>query len=142
MTRRTGLTALAIALTAGALLALGALAMSGAVLYYVTPSELAAAPGTDAVRLYGVVDPGSVERTDEELRFSLTDGATTVPVETRALPTALFGDGVGVVLTGRLAGNAFVADDVLVKHSEVYEPVAPGQTIPPGVLRELTEAAP
>lgn len=131
-------------LVTGAFVALVVLALTSAVVYYVTPTELA----TNAdrpVRLYGVVVPGSLvlDRTGGSLDFQVTDGTTMVAVSTRAVPTALFRDGVGVVLPGRLSGpGRFVADELLVKHSEVYDPLLPGETVPPGVLDEIRAQAP
>jgi len=77
------------------------------------------------------------------LSFRITDGATTIAVHSRSLPTGLFRDGIGVVLAGRLAGpGTFAADEILVKHSEVYEPLRPGQTVPPGLLDVIRGDAP
>ena len=131
-----GLVALAVAALVGA-------ALTSALVYYVTPTELRA-HADGAVRLYGIVVPGSVElgSAGDDLRFRVTDGQTTVAVTTRAVPTALFREGVPVVLPGRAAGlGSFIADDVLVKHSEVYDPLMPGQTIPPGLLDEIRAAS-
>ena len=129
-----------LALVGVAFVALVAIAMSSAVVYYVTPTELASRADERAVRLYGVVVPGSVALREEtgELDFEVTDGMTTVAVSTDAVPTALFRDGMGVVLPGRPTGpGRFAADELLVKHSEVYDPLLPGQTIPPGLLDEI-----
>lgn len=132
-------------LVVGAFVALVALALTSAVVYYVTPTELKAHSADRPVRLYGVVVPGSLvlDRTGGSLDFQVTDGTTMVAVSTRAVPTALFRDGVGVVLPGRLSGpGRFVADELLVKHSEVYDPLLPGETVPPGVLDEIRAQAP
>ena len=105
-----------------------------------TPTELAARPVDGPVRLYGIVVPGSVsyDRADGVLSFRLSDGQTTVAVTSRSLPTALFRDGIGVVLVGRSTGpGTFSADEILIKHSEVYEPLKPGETIPPGILEQI-----
>ena len=138
-------TVLGLGMVLAALVAVVALGAPGAIVYYVTPTELAADPTDRPIRLYGVVEPGSVrweERTGE-LRFTVTDGATAVAVRTSAIPTALFRDGVAVVLAGRReSATSFLADELLVKHSEVYAPLAPGQTIPPGLLESVVEASP
>jgi cytochrome c-type biogenesis protein CcmE len=48
-----------------------------------------------------------------------------------------------VVLAGRATGPAaFEADEVLVKHSEVYQPLKPGETPPPGLLDTLRQTSP
>jgi len=128
-----------------AIVAVVTLGLPGAVVYYVTPTELAADASQESVRLYGVVEAGSVrwEDASQELRFIVTDGITTVAVRTQAVPTALFREGVAVILAGRReSATSFIADELLVKHAEVYAPLAPGQTIPPGLLDSLVEATP
>ncbi len=145
MKRPRAATVVGLALVVGAFAALVGISLSSALVYYVTPSELTADARTGQVRLYGVVEPGSVrwDADSSALSFRVSDGTTTMAVESRSLPTGLFGDGIGVVLAGRVASSgAFLADEVLVKHSEVYEPLRPGETLPPGLLdmiREQTE---
>ena len=131
-----------LVLVIGAFVALVWMSLANAVVYYVTPTELAASASTDPVRLYGLVEPGSVrwEGGSSSLSFRVTDGTTTMTVESRALPTGLFQDGIGVVLAGRpMAEGVFVADEILVKHSEVYEPLQPGQTPPADLLESLRD---
>lgn len=138
-------TMLGLGMVLAALVAVVALGAPGAIVYYVTPTELAADPTDRPVRLYGVVESGSVrwEEGAGELRFTVTDGQTAVAVRTSAIPTALFRDGVAVVLAGRReSATSFLADELLVKHSEVYAPLAPGQTIPPGLLETVFEPSP
>lgn len=138
-------TVVGLVLVAGAFVALVGISLTNAVVYYVTPTELTASPPTGSVRLYGVVASGSVrwDAGASTLSFRVTDGATGVDVTSRSLPTGLFRDGIGVVLAGRLtAPGRFAADEVLVKHSEVYEPVEPGATLPPGLLETIGEQTP
>lgn len=145
MRRPRTATLVGLALVASAFVALVGISLAGAIAYYVTPTELAAAPPSGSVRLYGIVEPGSVrwDAPSSTLSFRITDGTTTVTVTSRSLPTGLFRDGVGVVLAGRLmAPGAFGADEILVKHSEVYAPLKPGETPPPGLLDSLREAQP
>lgn len=142
MRRPRPITVIGLALVAGALIALLWVALSSAVVYSVTPSELAAHPPDQSVRLYGIVVPGSV-RWDAEsgmLSFALTDGTTSVAVTSTSLPTDLFRDGAAVVVGGhRGTPGRFIADEVLVKHSEVYGPLSAGQTVPPGVLQQIEQ---
>ena len=143
MRRPRAASVVGLALVTGAFVALIVVSLTSAVTYYVTPTELVSASGGGSVRLYGVVEPGSVgwEADTSTLSFQVTDGATTLAVSTRSLPTGLFRDGIGVVLAGRLVEpGRFDADEILVKHSEVYAPLAPGQTLPPGLLDTVREA--
>ena len=145
MRRPRTATLVGLALVVGAFLALVAISLTSAIVYYVTPTELAAHPPSGNVRLYGIVEPGSVrwDTATSTLSFTITDGTASVGVTSRSLPTNLFRDGIGVVLAGRLTGpGAFAADEILVKHSAVYEPLKPGETPPPGLLDTIREEAP
>ena len=142
--RQRPITVLGLALVAGSLVALVWVALTSAVVYYVTPSELAAHRTDQSIRLYGIVVSGSVhwDAATDTLSFALTDGRTSVAVSSTSLPTDLFRDGTAVVVAGH-AGTPgqFVADEILVKHSEVYGPLAPGQTMPPGALEQVEQGS-
>lgn len=140
-----GATVVGLLLVVAAFVAMIVISLSSSLVYYVTPSELAADARTGSVRLYGVVEPGSVrwDAASSTVSFTVTDGSSTMEVESRSLPTGLFREGIGVVLAGRASDSGvFLADEVLVKHSEVYAPLQPGQTLPPGLLDTLREATP
>ena len=145
MNRPRAATVIGLALVLGAFGALVAISLSSALVYYVTPSELGADARAGPVRLYGVVEPGSVhwDADSSTMTFRVSDGTTTMAVESLSLPTGLFRDGIGVVLAGRVTSpGAFLADEVLVKHSDVYEPLRPGETLPPGLLETIREETP
>lgn len=110
-------------LCAAALLTLGAFRDN--VVYFYAPSELAEkAPAAEQhIRLGGLVDPGSVARDGDTLRFTLTDGQASVSVSYRGMPPALFREGQGAVVEGALnADGQFRATRVLTKHDENYMP--------------------
>ena len=135
-------TLVALILVAGAFVGLVAMSLTSALVYYVTPTELASDPRSGTVRLYGlVVDrSGAWNESSRTLAFRSTDGTTTIDVTSTAIPTSLFRDGVAVVLVGRATdASHFVADELLVKHSEVYEPLRSGETIPPNILEQIEE---
>lgn len=130
-------TLLGFGLVLVAFIALVAISLQSALVYDLTPTEVAGRPLGERVRLYGIVVAGSVQfdETNATLSFAVTDGRSTTAVSTQSIPTALFRDGVAVILAGRLIRSGqFVADELVVKHSEVYAPLAPGETVPPGVL--------
>jgi cytochrome c-type biogenesis protein CcmE len=115
------------------LLALAYLIYSGvtqSAVYFVTPSELAAAPvAGKAYRLGGLVAPGSLtwEPKMLDLRFTLTDGKTTVPVRHKGTAPDLFGEGRGAVVEGSWAPEGyFKATLIMAKHSEDYQAPADG----------------
>ncbi len=95
--------------------------------YFYTPSTLAkaqVAPGK-AVRLGGMVKPGSMARAADGLtvRFVVQDREAEMPVSYKGITPDLFVEGSGVVADGRLGGGGvFVADSLLAKHDENYVP--------------------
>jgi cytochrome c-type biogenesis protein CcmE len=137
MTRPRPVTLIGLALVAVAFVALAAMTLQSALVYDLSPTELGARPLGERARLYGIVvdDTARYDQATRTLHFSVTDGRTTTTVSTKSIPTALFRDGTAVVLAGRLTEPGhFTADELIIKHSEVYAPLAPGQTMPPGIL--------
>ncbi len=127
MTRRQrrltliGIAAIILSLAAG--LALSALRDS--IVFFVTPSELAAKPIEPGMRfrLGGLVEEGSVVKDGVSVRFRVTDGNAQLPVTYRGLLPDLFREQQGVVAEGKLdPSGVFVADTVLAKHDERYMP--------------------
>jgi cytochrome c-type biogenesis protein CcmE len=124
MTRRTRFVAGGAVIVA----ALGYLIYAGltqSVVYFVTPSELLAAPVTGkAYRLGGMVQAGSVrwEPRSLDLSFVLSDGKTTIPVRHKGSPPDLFAEGRGAVVEGTWTGDGhFRASIIMAKHSEEYK---------------------
>jgi cytochrome c-type biogenesis protein CcmE len=115
---------LALLIGGGAAAGLTVAALRDNVLYFYSPSDLAAhrAPETSAFRVGGLVVKGSVRKHNGVIAFVVTDGNADVAVSYRGLPPALFAEGQGVVATGRMTGGAFVADQLLARHDEKYTP--------------------
>jgi len=132
--------AILIAAGAFAFLALGGLGKS--LVYYWSPSELRRHGGRAegaTIRLGGLVAPGSIETGADGLglRFKMTDGTETVLVSTRAVPPAMFREGIGVVVEGALqADGTFATDRLMIKHDNSYQ--APGKNDTRSV-KELAE---
>jgi cytochrome c-type biogenesis protein CcmE len=93
--------------------------------YFVTPSELRAAPvNGKAYRLGGLVERGTLRWNPGtlDLTFSVSDGKASVPVRHKGAPPDLFGEGRGAVVEGRwTADGYFKATQILAKHSEEYK---------------------
>ncbi|TAL08343.1 MAG: cytochrome c maturation protein CcmE [Chloroflexota bacterium] len=145
MNRPRTATFVGLGLIVMAFVGLIAISLTNALVYYVTPTELQTRSITSSVRLYGIVEPGSVrwDSPSATLTFRITDGTTEMLVESQSLPTGLFRDGIGVILDGRsTAPGTFLADEVLVKHSAVYQPLRSGETVPPGLLDTLRAGTP
>ena len=116
--------ALAVAAGTLALLAFGGLGEN--LVYYWSPSELMADPDKArgaTIRLGGLVSEGSIRRGADGLTldFEVTDGDSVVPVHAEAVPPAMFREGIGVVLEGRLLDNGtFETKRLMVKHDNEY----------------------
>jgi cytochrome c-type biogenesis protein CcmE len=103
------------------------------IVYFLTPGELLA-KGEQAynapVRLGGQVVPGTVQwnADDLDLSFQLQDegGAHIVAVRSKGAPPAMFREGQGVVVEGRLAradgAPVFQSTNLMVRHSNEYQP--------------------
>lgn len=107
--------------------------LSNNLVYYITPGELlakgAAADG-QSFRLGGQVRPGSVrwDPKTQLLRFVLQDPKASVRVTSHGLPPELFRPGIGVVVEGTFARDAFLATNLMIKHGSTYRAPKPGQT--------------
>ena len=132
------------------LAALGYLVYAGvsqSVVYFVTPSELQAAPVSGkAYRLGGMVTPGSVAWDAASLRLSfvLSDGRSSVRVRHTGTAPDLFGEGRGAVVEGVWSADGYFKSSlIMAKHSEEY--AAPHDGGEPGykeLIRTLRGDAP
>ena len=102
----------------------GLKAFSDNLLYFFTPTDIIEnkAPIGKSFRLGGLVVTGSVIRKDMNVIFSLTDNNKTIKVSYEGILPDLFREGQGIVATGSLDGNLFIATTVLAKHDENYMP--------------------
>jgi cytochrome c-type biogenesis protein CcmE len=114
-------------LVIGVAVALVLQAMNSNMVFFFTPSEVAAqkAPLDRTFRIGGLVTAGSVKRQPDGLtvHFDVTDIAKTVPVTYTGILPDLFKEGKGVVAQGKLGQDGlFRAAEVLAKHDENYMP--------------------
>lgn len=101
-------------------------ALSSSLVYFMLPGEYQqqeASYVNRRVRLGGIVAPGSMRMDEENVRlnFVLADSRMGYPVVHAGSPPALFTEGVGVVVEGTFEDGVFYSDNLLVRHSEVYE---------------------
>ncbi|WP_218690164.1 cytochrome c maturation protein CcmE [Psychrobacter sp. BF1] len=104
--------------------------------YYFDPTAIAQgdAPQDKRIRAGGMVVAGSVQRAADNplnVEFAITDFKSTVPVTYQGILPDLFAENSGVVATGKMQGDTFVAGEVLAKHDENY--------MPPEVAKSLKE---
>ncbi|WP_208351946.1 cytochrome c maturation protein CcmE [Pseudaestuariivita rosea] len=116
------------------LLTTGALIVSFLLIWYASqdafqffraPSEVIAAPPpeNEVFRIGGLVEEGTLIRDQgETITFMVTDGGGSVPVAYTGVLPDLFGEGEGMVGTGRLINGTFQATEILARHDETYMP--------------------
>jgi cytochrome c-type biogenesis protein CcmE len=111
--------------------------------YFHTPGELLAL-GSDAYekpfRLGGQVVPGTVRwnADDLDLRFTLQDEDGVIEVQSRKAPPAMFREGQGVIVEGRLnRAGVFESSNLMVKHSNEYRPPEDHEQLPADKYRDL-----
>ncbi len=98
-------------------------AFQDAIAFFVTPTELAAAPRgpEERLRIGGMVVEGSLQKGAVNT-FRLTDFETEIEVRFEGVLPDLIKDGQGAVADGRVVDGVFVASEVLAKHDEKYMP--------------------
>ena len=100
-------------------------AMRDGINFFRTPSQVTQnpPPPTETFRIGGLVVEGSLQRGQSEtVTFRVTDTATEVPVSYTGVLPDLFGEGQGMVGTGRMVDGVFQATEILAKHDETYMP--------------------
>jgi cytochrome c-type biogenesis protein CcmE len=100
-------------------------AMRDGINFFRPPSEVAENPPTpdEVFRIGGLVEEGSLIRdAGETIRFLVTDGGASIPVTYTGILPDLFGEGQGMVGTGRLVDGVFQASEILARHDEEYMP--------------------
>ena len=110
-------------------------ALNEELVFFLSPSQIADKQPNEGqqIRLGGLVEAGSVEKSGETVAFSVTDLNKAVKVTYRGLLPDLFREGQGVVVEGAFDGSGqFVASEVLAKHDETY--------MPPEVAKALKES--
>ncbi len=116
------------------LLAFAALAVSTALIGYAmkdginffrSPTQVVEEPprAGEVFRIGGLVEEGSIQRGQgETVSFRVTDTNKTIPVTFTGILPDLFSEGQGMVGTGSMQGETFVATEILAKHDETYMP--------------------
>lgn len=113
------------ALVAAGLIAASALRQEASYFYTPTTLKKNQIAAGKAIRLGGMVQPGSIKRGVDgvSVHFVVQDRDNSLPVSYRGITPDLFVEGSGVVADGRLdSKGSFVADSLLAKHDERYVP--------------------
>lgn len=100
-------------------------AMRDGINFFRSPSQIVSDPPRpgEVFRIGGLVEKGSLVRGQgETVSFSVTDTNKTIPVRFTGVLPDLFAEGAGMVGTGSMEGDTFVAIEILAKHDENYMP--------------------
>jgi cytochrome c-type biogenesis protein CcmE len=130
------ITVVAILAGVGVATAFALQAFQSNLLYYYSPTQIAAGevPDASAIRVGGLVREGSVARApgSMEVRFTLTDYGNDVVVSYSGVLPDLFREGQGIIARGNLGTDGvFVAQEVLAKHDENYMPPEVADSLKP-----------
>lgn len=94
--------------------------------FFRPPAEVAEnpPPPEEVFRIGGMVEEGTLVRGQgETITFYVTDFAASIPVRYTGVLPDLFGEGEGMVGTGRMVNGTFEATEILARHDETYMPV-------------------
>ncbi|MCL7463738.1 cytochrome c maturation protein CcmE [Phaeovulum sp. NW3] len=100
-------------------------AMRDGINFFRSPIQVVEEPPAEGevFRLGGLVEDGSLKRGESEvITFNVTDGAAVIPVRFAGVLPDLFSENQGMIGTGRMEGEVFVASEILAKHDETYMP--------------------
>ena len=96
------------------------------VLYFYSPSEIKNSDEINLkkkIRIGGIVKKGSIQSSERDIKFIVTDTKNEIIVSYSGTVPALFAEGKGVVAEGNLKDKKFfVAKRILAKHDENYMP--------------------
>ncbi len=100
-------------------------ALRGGINFFRSPSQVLSDPPHlgEVFRIGGLVEKGSLKRGQgETITFRVTDTNKTIAVSYTGVLPDLFSEGQGMVGTGSMEGEIFVATEILAKHDETYMP--------------------
>ena len=137
---------LAILAGFGVAVALALSALQQNINLFYSPTQIAngEAPQDTRIRAGGLVENGSVQRSNDSLQtdFVVTDGVESVTIRYSGILPDLFREGQGIVAMGKLgADGVLVADEVLAKHDENYMPPEVMQALQQSGMQQQHDAA-
>ena len=93
--------------------------------FFRSPSQVLSDPprAGEVFRIGGLVEEGSIVRGQGEvISFKVTDTNVSIPATYKGVLPDLFAEGAGMVGTGSMEGDTFVATEILARHDEEYMP--------------------
>ena len=115
--------AVVVAIVLAAVAVFAVAGLNHSLVYYRTPTELMHDPSLigKQVRVGGLVQSGTLQRDGQVVRFTLTDGATDVPVLFTGPINGVFAAGRDALVDGKLTPSGiFEGDQLMVKHDASY----------------------
>ncbi len=101
-------------------------ALNENILYFNSPTDIKTKQDIDfnkKIRVGGMVKKNTLNISDEEIRFIITDFKNEIRVSFKGTIPNLFSEGKGVVAEGKLRDKKFfIAERILAKHDENYMP--------------------
>ena len=96
------------------------------VVYFFSPTEIYDKPNISfnkKIRIGGLVKENSLSKSQQSIKFIITDLKNEIIVSYDGLVPNLFSEGKGVIAEGQLKDKKyFVANKILAKHDENYMP--------------------
>jgi len=93
--------------------------------FFRSPAQVLSDPprAGEVFRIGGLVEVGSVVRGQGEvISFKVTDTSVSIAATYKGVLPDLFAEGAGMVGTGSMEGDTFVATEILARHDEEYMP--------------------
>ena len=93
--------------------------------FFRSPAQVLSDPprAGEVFRIGGLVEVGSIVRGQGEvISFKVTDTSVSIPATYKGVLPDLFAEGAGMVGTGSMEGDTFVATEILARHDEEYMP--------------------
>ena len=96
------------------------------ILYFSSPTEIKQRediPFGKAMRVGGMIKKGSINISQKDIQFIITDFENEILISYSGTVPNLFAEEKGIVAEGKLSDkNFFIADRILAKHDENYMP--------------------
>ncbi len=97
--------------------------LEDSITFFYPPSKINETKLGQEFRVGGVVKLRSIEKqAADKITFIITDNIKDLTVSYQGVLPALFRENQGIVAVGKLAGNIFIAKELLTKHDENYSP--------------------
>ena len=126
MTKRQnrGLLIISLVLGVSLLTYLGVKTFNENLLYFFSPTDIVngKAPKNRSFKIGGLVKNGSIKRQELEVEFVVMDNQNSFVVKYTGILPDLFREGQGIIATGKINNEIFIASEILAKHDENYMP--------------------